>query len=151
MRAVWIGSLLLMTALMAGGCSYLGFGDEDDEETPDAAAEQPSQAAEVPVEGVRGIEVGRTRRGMMITAYGTAPGIGFGAPRLVPRRGGRPGPEGFLDFDFVATPPDPGFELPAGPVKGRALRADLELAPEALQGAAGIRVHARVGGMMMPF
>jgi hypothetical protein len=97
------------------------------------------------------IEIGRTRNGYVISAHGIAPGLGFGAPELRARREGKAGPDGFIDFDFVAQAPDANFNLGQGAVEARAIRADLHVTPRDLQGAAGIRVHGVSGGLQMKF
>lgn len=104
-----------------------------------------------PVEDVRLLEIGRTRDGVMVSAYGIAPGIGYSRPRLEPRRGGRIGTDGFLDFDFVADPPDPGFALPQGQARARILRADRLLGVETVRAAQGLRVHGASGGQQLVF
>lgn len=105
----------------------------------------------VPVTAVRSVEMGRTRDGFLITAYGTAPGLGYSLPVLRARRGGRPDTDGYVEFDFVATEPAPGAELPPGSSQARALRADLAVQTTDLRGASGIRVLARGGGVQVDF
>ena len=143
--------LALMLAL--GGCSSLDvFGIwSDDAETGAADTPQGFEAAAVPVQAVRSLEIGRTRSGYMITAFGTAKGLGYGKPHLRPRRDGALGVEGFIDFDFVAFPPDPAFDLGVGTIEARALRADLPVDADALRGARGIRVHGAAGGVQFRF
>ena len=139
---------VLIASLTLGGCSW--FKSDKDEEA--AAVEQAtSQPAFAPIETVRNIEIGRTRNGYAIAVYGIAPGLGYGAPELRARRDGKAGPDGFIDFDFVAQAPDAGFNMGAGPVEARAIRADLHVTARELQGAAGIRVHGVNGGLMMRF
>ncbi len=141
-------SAAIAAVLVLGGCSL--FGSDDDEEA--AAAEQEQAAAlYAPVEAVRHIEVGRTRNGYVITAHGIAPGLGYGAPELRARRQGKPGPDGFIDFDFVAQAPDPSFNLGEGAVEARAVRADLHVTASDLRGAVGIRSHGTSGGLQMQF
>ena len=105
----------------------------------------------VPVTAVRSVELGRTRDGFLITAIGTAPGLGYSLPALRVRRGGRPDAEGYVEFDFVATEPAPGVALPPGTSQARAMRADLAVKLRDLRGASGIRVIARSGGVQMDF
>ncbi len=136
------------TVLALGGCSMFG----SDGEEKDAAAEQAEAAAlYVPIEEVRHIEIGRTRNGYVITARGIAPGLGHGAPELRPRRQGKAGPDGFIDFDFVAQAPDPNFDLGQGAIEARMIRADLHMTARELRGAVGIRVHGVGGGLQMRF
>ena len=119
-RSAALATAAAIAAVLAlGGCSL--FGSDDGEEA--AAAEQAEAASlYVPVEAVRHIEIGRTRNGYVITARGEAPGLGHGAPELRARREGKVGPDGFIDYDFVAQAPDPGLNPvpPTGP--GRAGR-----------------------------
>lgn len=147
----WVAAL--MAALMLTGCDTL-FGDVGTlwGEEPQAVQEAAARPVVlVPVQSVRNIELGRTRDGFIITAFGTAPGLGYSLPSLRVRRDGAPGSDGFIEFDFVAKEPDPGFNLPPGSVSARELRADLPVRLKALQGAAGIRVLALQGGVQMTF
>ncbi len=138
----------IAAALALGGCSLFGSGDDEEA----AASEQAEVTAlYVPVEAVRHIEVGRTRNGYVITARGEAPGLGHGAPELRARREGEAGPDGFIDYDFVAKAPDPSFNLGQGSVQARMVRADLHVTARDLQGAVGIRIHGISGGIQMLF
>jgi hypothetical protein len=120
--------------------------DEARRETVEEARTTP-----VPVESVRNLEIGQTRNGFLITAYGTAPGLGYSLPRLRPRRGGAPGIDGYVEYDFVASEPPAGFDLPPGSARTRTLRADLPVRAAELRGAAGIRVLAMRGGAQLDF
>ena len=91
------------------------------------------------------------RDGFLITAYGTAPGLGYSLPHLRPRRDGAPGPDGYVEYDFVATEPPAGFDLPPGTSRTRTLRADLPVKAADLRGVAGIRVQAVQGGVQLDF
>ena len=148
-----IGSALVTAAAIAvalslGGCSWFS---SDDEPEPAAADEAASEAIYEPIAAVRKIEIGRTRNGYVITVQGIAPGLGYGAPELRVRRQGNPGPDGIIDFDFIAQAPDPGFNLGEGAVEARAIRADLMITADELRGAVGIRVHGLSGGLLMRF
>ena len=136
--------------LALGGCSLFS-SDDDDEAAVAAQAEAAAAALYVPVEAVRNVEIGRTRNGYVITAHGVAPGLGHGAPELRVRRQGKLGPDGYIDFDFVAQAPDPSFNLGEGTVKARMVRADLHVTARDLQGAVGIRIHGISGGLQMLF
>jgi len=141
---------LAIAALLAfGGCSMFG---SDDEDTPAATGNGaiPEQVY-APVEAVRDIEIGRTRNGYVVTAIGIAPGLGYGAPELRARREGAVGPDGYLDYDFVAKAPDPRFRLGEGTAQARTVRADLQLLSRDLKGARGIRVHGVSGGLQIDF
>ena len=138
----------IAAVLALGGCSLFGSGDDE----AAVAAEQAEAASlYVPVEVVRHIEIGRTRNGYAITARGEAPGLGHGAPELRARREGKAGPDGFIDYDFVARAPDPGLNLGQGSVQARMIRADLHVTARELQGAVGIRIHGVSGGLQMLF
>jgi len=145
-------SLLGLTgAALLPGCSLLGLEEEEPdgpfvEEAPDGTT-----LVREPVVSVERIEIGRTASGLALSAFGVAPGIGYARPVLVPRRDGAPGRDGVLDFDFLATPPDPGRELGQGSLDARRLRADILLDANRLRGARGLRVHALSGGVEMRF
>ncbi|MEM8793006.1 MAG: hypothetical protein AAGE80_15410 [Pseudomonadota bacterium] len=142
---------VLLLAMSLSGCGLFS-DDEEEEEVPTDLTEQdlfPTQG--VPIQAVREIEIGRTRDGFVITAFGTAQALGFGNPRLRARRDGLVGADGFLDFDFVATPPRPGLERGQGTIAARELRADALLQTDALRGVSGIRVHALAGGVQLVF
>lgn len=150
------GSLALAAALLLGGCGAFGdiqtlWGGESRAEQAEREAVETAITAQVPIEAVGGVEIGRTRNGFLITAYGTAPGLGYSLPHLRPRHDGRPGPDGYLEYDFVATEPPLGFDLPPGTARTRTLRADLPVKASDLQGAAGIRVMALRGGAQVDF
>jgi hypothetical protein len=136
----------LTGVLALGACSW--FSSDSEASKAGDAAKGPVYT---PVESVRDVEIGRTRDGFVITAYGIAPGLGYSSPELRPRRQGTPAPDGFLDYDFVARAPDPGFNLGTGDAKARTVRADLLVKAKDLRGAQGIRVHAVEGGLQMNF
>ena len=137
--------LLVVLSLVA--CGDGGGSPEGESEAGEAAAEAP----QVPVQTVRSVEIGRTRDGFLITAHGTAPGLGYSLPTLRPRRDGGPGVDGYIEYDFVATEPPTGFELPTGTREARELSAYLPVSVNALRGAAGIRVLALRGGAQLDF
>lgn len=142
-------SAAIAASLALGGCSIFR---SDDKKAEAAEAEQAAQAARFePIETVRHVEIGRTRNGYVISAQGYAPGLGYGAPELRPRREGKPGPDGFIDYDFVARAPDPGFNLGEGTLQARAIRADLQIEGPELRGATGIRIHGVKGGVQLTF
>ncbi|GMG81308.1 hypothetical protein LNKW23_05210 [Paralimibaculum aggregatum] len=149
LRLIW--TMAAAAALAAlGGCSLFG----SDEAEGEAAPPEVLSAIEVQTENVQAVqrlEIGRTRAGLMLTAYGTAPGLGFSNPRLVARRGGAPASDGMLDYDFVVDTPPRGLTMPPGTLKARAVRADAELQIDTARTARGVRVHATVGGVQMFF
>lgn len=121
---------------------------------PEAQPDARISEAEIvrrPVAAVTGLELGVTRRGRLLTAHGETPTPGWFQAVLRPRGGGRPAPDGFLEFDFLAAPPelngsDPET-LPSGPgtPAQRSVRADRLLSGSAVESAAGIRVFAASG------
>lgn len=156
-KGIWV--LAVAGGLALGGCSTGTFLDDvgtlwgEPSSAEAAAIEERNEAlkATVPITSVRSVEMGRTRDGFLITAFGTAPGLGYGLPALRPRRGGAPGTDGYIEFDFVAVEPAPGLDLPPGNTQSRAVRADLPVLLDALQGARGLRVLALRGGVQMEF
>ncbi len=135
---------------MAGGLAGCGlFGDDDP--TPEAVAPDPAAVESVNVQAVQRLEIGRSRAGLVLAAFGTAPGLGFSKPRLVARRDGAPGADGMLDYDFVVDTPPRGVALPPGTPKARSVRADVEISVATAQQVRGVRVHANVGGVQMLF
>lgn len=146
MKAAFSVFCVFMAGVALTGCSW--FSSEEPSGTP---AEGQQQVQAVPVSAVRSIEVGRSRDGIVVSAFGTAPGLGYGGARLIPRRDGKPNREGFLEFDFVAAPPDPGFELPTGTLEARAIRADLAIEGRDLENVRGIRVFAARNGVQFVF
>ncbi|MEM8755088.1 MAG: hypothetical protein AAGF90_19150 [Pseudomonadota bacterium] len=130
-------AIAALTALAA--CSWLGEGDENDE-PPAPAAEAPAGPPKVPVQRIRTLELGRLPNGFMLTAFGVAPGLGYYSPELRPRFGGRPGPDGFLEYDFLVREPDEPGQGENAPVAARAVRGDTPLVSDALRTAVGVRV-----------
>lgn len=102
-----------------------------------------------PVAGVSTLELGAVHGGLMLTAYGEAPRAGWYRPRLNPRREGLPGPDGFIDYDFEAAPPElnGGAEVAGSSPAALAVRGDVEVHDSALAGAVGLRVHAESGAV----
>lgn len=150
MRLCGMRVVMVLGLVALGGCGL--FSSDSEEPKSLFAADAPApETPPVPIQNVSTIELGRTRDGFIVTAYGTAPGLGYGRPSLAPRRDGAVGTDGFLDYDFVAVPPAPGFNLPQGDAAARALRADLVVKLRTLRGAAGIRVHGLDGGAQMTF
>lgn len=142
-------ALAALAALLAlGGCSLFG---SDDDEPAGAAAAEPAAPVYDPVTEVRNIEIGRTRAGIVITVTGLAPGAGYAVPELRPRREEKPGPEGYLDYDFVARAPEGISNPPTATERTRMVRADRHVLIATLRGVRGIRIHAAEGGMMMNF
>ncbi|MGG7565975.1 hypothetical protein ACQ5SO_07420 [Rhodovulum sp. DZ06] len=152
------GLRVLLGAAALGALGACSVGDLW-EETPEVevqvlAPSQPQQRETVgqvevserrAVERVDRLEIGRVHEGLMLSAFGTAPRQDWFSARLEPRREGLPGPDGFIEFDFVAAPPElNGFsaaETP-GSATQRAMRADAAIEEANLAGAAGLRVHA---------
>jgi hypothetical protein len=125
------GVLMAAAAVALAACAR-------DEPPPAPQSVAPPVEAPVLIARVGTLEVGRTRTGFMLAALGEADGVGWRAPRLRPAREGL-SPDGFLEFEFVAIPPaEPGPGV-------QRLRADAPLPPQAITGAAGLRVIARQG------
>ncbi|HUF57554.1 MAG TPA: hypothetical protein VMM55_13445 [Thermohalobaculum sp.] len=137
--------LILAVLLLAPFSACSAFGGDDAPEPADVV-----EPAVRPVEEIRGIEIGRTRDGIVVTAFGIAPTLGYADPRLEARRGGLIAEDGFLDFDFVATLPDPAAAV-AGDPAARLLRADRLIAIEAARQARGLRIHGVSGGRAVVF
>lgn len=159
MRKSAMAAAAMIATLGLGACSTGTALDDvgtlwgDDSTTEQAKKVERVEAlqATVPIQAVRTVEMGRTRNGFIITAFGTAPGVGYSLPSLRARRGGLPGTDGYIEFDFVAVEPPAGFNLPQGTTQARAVRADLPVPLASLQGAAGLRVIALGGGVQMDF
>lgn len=133
--------------LLLGGCSLFDSGDDPAESAADGA---PTPVYD-PVTEVRKIEIGRTRTGVVITATGLAPGPSYTVPELRPRRDEQPGPEGYLDYDFVARAPEPGTAQMPDSERARLVRGDRIVEIARLRDVRGIRIHAAQGGMLMNF
>jgi hypothetical protein len=135
----------LAAALTLGGCT-IGSGTIG-ADAPPPASDPAVIAAMRQVASVERLEMGRTFQGIALIAFGEASGPGWTLGRLAPR-GDRPGPDGFLEFDFVAAPPP--ADAPPTAVDNAALRRlrGHALVPlDALEGVAGIRVHAAAGSI----
>ncbi|MEM9144703.1 MAG: hypothetical protein AAGC57_00795 [Pseudomonadota bacterium] len=141
------GVILVLALAGLAGCSL--FEDDVPEPAPEIVA-PPAPVAEA-VQAVRRLELGTSRKGVVLAAFGTAPGLGYSKPRLVARRDGRPGSDGLLDYDFVIDPPPEGVVFPQGTAKAREVRADIEILIAEARIARGVRVHAVVGGVQMLF
>lgn len=130
----------LTCAATISGCSVLpdvGLTSDPAEEAAEAEASLPPKIA---VNRIENLELGRLFDGFMLTAFGIAPGTGYYQPELRPRYGGRPGPDGLFEYDFVVRPPsNPSLGADA-PITARLVRADIELTPEMLRGSRGVRV-----------
>ncbi|MEM1343362.1 MAG: hypothetical protein AAGI34_02140 [Pseudomonadota bacterium] len=146
---------IMMAGLSAGlaGCSLFA---NDEEEVPEEPAPSPVLPRE-PVERIENAEIGRTRSGIALAVFAIAPGRGYTRPRLDARRQGRPAEDGFLEYDFVATPPEPPAEdapaplTPEPSLAARRIRADLLIEERTLRGVRGIRIFGLRGGLQLPF
>ncbi|MEM6945928.1 MAG: hypothetical protein AAF416_16295 [Pseudomonadota bacterium] len=136
-RRALIAAFAASPMALLGGCSLFG---DDEEEVAEAQA--VLERRREPVENVGRVEVGRTRNGFAVSAYGVAPTTGFSQPILSLRRDGSLALDGFLEFDFLALAPDPGLAMPRGQIAARRIRADRVLKPDELQGARGLRIFA---------
>lgn len=156
----WTGSFsTAAVALGLGACSIGSptddiqtlWGGESKAEKAAKAAAAAKRERKVPMQAVRSVEIGRTRDGILITANGTAPGLGYSLPVLQARRDGRPGKDGYIEYDLVASSPDEGLNLPRGTTRSRRIRADLPVSGTQLAGAKGIRVMALNGAVQIDF
>lgn len=136
--------LALLVPLTA--CGIFG---SDEEEVTEEELQAVAVESKVPVQSVARVEIGRTRNGYLISAFGTAPGLGYALPELRVRRSGRPAADGFLEFDFVAQRPDARLKLPPGTTRTRSIRADLPVTTKDLRGTRGIRVLSVNGGVQV--
>lgn len=102
-----------------------------------------------PVASVEALELGVLHDGVMLTAHGHAPEADWFSPKLEVRRDGLPGPDGFIEFDFVAAPPalNDGKRGPVGTEMQRRIRGDVAIPAAALNGAAGLRVFSAGGAV----
>ena len=145
----------LTCALMLGACGSgtiiddvdTLWGEPSEKEKREAAERLAALEVKVPVQSIGKLEVGRTRDGILISAVGTAPGLGYALPVLRPRRDGRPGNDGFIEYDFVATQPSADLNLPAGTSRVREIDAYRAVPLRDLRGALGIRVVAASNAM----
>ncbi|MDF2232650.1 hypothetical protein P2H44_08805 [Albimonas sp. CAU 1670] len=133
-------------ALALSGCGLW----EDEAAVADAPSAPPQSGAPgvegprlnyLPAAGVESLEIGQIYRGRLLTAHGYAPATGWFRATLQPRNGGRPGPDGFLEYDLVGAPPELNGGEPGAPAR-QPLRADLAIPSSALAGVQGVRVHA---------
>lgn len=148
-------ALALIGVGVLPGCSWLGFAAEESadgtDDAPAAEGDGGGARAAVPATRIEQLEIGRTASGIALVAHGVAPGLGHARPRLAVRRGGEPAPDGFLEFDFVLTPPDPARELPTGSPDARRVSAHALLDLSRLRGLRGVRVHAQRNARRVAF
>lgn len=144
-------ALVAPAALMLAGCGFIDnpWGSSK-REAEEAERLEEARAVKVPIQSVRSAEIGRTRNGFLITAYGVTPGFGYTFPVLQPRREGAPGVDGYVDYDFMATEPQPDQNVAAGAGE-QLIRAYLPVDAEDLRSVAGIRIHALSGGAQIDF
>lgn len=151
----------LRAALALGLLTLGACGGADDAPTVEVGVLEPSEQAQRARPGaliapqtfrsvarIERLEIGAVYGGVMLTAYGTAPAAGWYAPRLTPRRNGLPGPDGFVEFDLEAAPPElNGGALVDAAARSGGVRGDLDLQRNALAGAVGLRVHGADNAM----
>jgi hypothetical protein len=96
--------------------------------------------------GVVDVEVGTLRDGYMLTVFGETPTPGWSSAELR-LMDTMPGPDGFLDVDFVALPPtgEPTIEAAGAPERMRRVRGDLVLPEDQRRRLSGVRVHTAGG------
>lgn len=150
-------ALILAAALGAGalaGCETV------EEYTPDVGFQvlTPSQppapttpevlenAVKRPVTEVTSLEVGALRKGRLLTAHGLSATGGWFQAELV-ARGTGPSRDGFLEYDFIAAPPElnGGAAITGGAPARRRVRADIAIDAAALSGVVGLRVYGAEG------
>lgn len=132
MKIALKAALCALGVVMISGCSDAPLFDEE-------AARAEAEARiipKVPVETVRTLELGRLQHGYLLSAFGTAPDADDYQPELRIRYDGRPGADGFYEFDFMVRPASRD-EAPQAP---RQIRADYELSEQMLRIAVGVRV-----------
>jgi hypothetical protein len=134
----------LLAALAIGALAACADESEPESVAPPAPPPGPERFL---VQQVDRLSLGRTHDGFMLAAFGVAETAGWRLPRLEPAGSGL-GPDGFLTFDFTAIPPAEGVAAPEG---ARRVRADVELSPTMLRGAAGVRVRAASGAVEAAF
>lgn len=127
------------------------WGDKSRAEIAEEEARQAAIENKVPVMAVQSVEIGQTRTGYLVSAFGTAPGLGYSLPELRARRSGEPSLDGFIEYDFVATVPSPALDLPPGTTRTRSIRADLLVKQGDIRNLRGIRVFAQQGGVQVGF
>lgn len=103
-----------------------------------------------PVAAVLAVEAGQAHRGLIVTATGAAQLQGYFRPELRLRNGGRPGPDGFIELDFVAIPPET-TTLQPGDAATRRLVAAQFLPSDLVAAARGVRVIAAGGALERRF
>lgn len=154
----WIVMVPLVASLAA--CGDTGtvvddvgtlWGEESTAEREEREKLAARQANKVPMMTIRALEVGRTSNGILLTAFGTAPGPGYSVPGLRVRRSGQLSADGYVEFDFVAAEPAPGLEQPPANERNIQVRADLPIDLGDLRGAAGVRVFALRGQAQVNF
>jgi len=153
-RLLAVALLVMLSACDSGmATDDIGtlFGQQSRAEKERQAELERRRENKVPIQSVGTVEIGRTADGILITAFGTAPGLGYALPALRVRRDGKPAADGYVEFDFVASEPFEGFDLPPGTSRTRALRADLPVKLRDLRGTRGLRIMAIEGAVQIEF
>jgi len=128
-----------------------------DDPAPPTAQELDEVGVKQVVARVERVELGRTHKGFILTAYAEADGIGWSRPQLRPRTGAV-GEDGFFAFDFVASPagppkPQKSKAPPPPPPPGltQKLRADTPVSDALMENAVGVRVFGAQAGAEIGF
>jgi len=127
-----------------------------DEPAPPTVEDMDEVGAKQVVARVARLEIGRVHKGFILTAYAEADGVGWSRPQLRPHTG-MVGPDGYFEFDFVASPAAPpkpkGGKLPPPLPPGltQKLRADTPVSDALLQNARGVRVFGVQAGAEIGF
>ncbi|WP_092862445.1 hypothetical protein [Albimonas pacifica] len=139
-----------MAAALTAGLALAGCSWGEEEQAPVEAQTPPQGGApgpsgpvyeKRPVASVESLEIGQIYRGRLLTAHGAAPATGWFHATLEPRNGSRLAPDGFLEFDLVAAPPELNGGEPGVPAR-LPIRADRAIPTADLVGAQGVRVYA---------
>ncbi len=133
--------LALLAVTLAAGCI------EASGPAPGLTAKPPAEPEKEMIQRVGQLEIGRTFDGFNLTAFGLTDSIGWRQPELR-TRGPVPGPDGFIELDFVARPP---AQAQPGPIPVRAVRADIAFDAATMRQATGVRVYARDGAVQGVF
>ena len=139
-RAAALGATLV--AALGGGLAGCTVSGNMSGPADPVLAERFLDGLRQPVERIEAMELGRTRDGFALSVFGRVSTLGWSAP-LLRARDPAISPDGMLEFDFVAVPPQ--LETPRpGPVR---IRADRAFPAEVLRQARGVRIWAAEGAV----
>jgi len=128
-----------------------------DDPAPPTAQEMDEVGVKQVVARVERVELGRTHKGFILTAYAEADGIGWSRTQLRPRTGAV-GEHGLSTLDYTASPagppkPQKGKAPPPPPPPGltQKLRADTPVSDALMENAVGVRVFGAQAGAEIGF